>query len=80
MLPSISAFSFSPQGKVSKLLCHLKHKNKGLVAICLSRAEQPALLAKFLFKRKLGGQMYVSAVTESKLLFQETVCLVSSFM
>lgn len=67
----LPTFSFSLEEKASELL----HQLKNFVAIWLSRAEQPALLAKFLQKEHW---VFVDAVAESKLQCQEAVCLVSS--
>lgn len=81
VLLSISAFSFSLQGKVSKLLHQLKYKNKVKKKI-LWQSDSPEQSSWSSWpnfcKRKSGGQVYVTAVAENKLLCREAVCLVSN--
>lgn len=80
VLPSSSAFCFS--GKVSNLLHEIKIKNNNNKKILWQSdsPEQSSRPSGPNFFEEDWGQVYVTAVAENKLLCQEAVCLVSSFV
>lgn len=80
VLLSISAFSFSLQGKVSKLLHQLKQKNKIKKILWQSDSPEQSSWSSWpnFCKRETRGQVYVTAVAENKLLCQEAVFMVSN--